>query len=69
MTNTSYIIDGTITDYDEQAGILTIQAPFTDYITLVHREVKKVKVQLIDGRSLSDKQRRTCYALIGAIAE
>lgn len=69
MTNTSYIIDGTITDYDEQAGVLTIQAPFTDYITLVHREVKKVKVQLIDGRTLSDKQRRTCYALIGAIAE
>ena len=69
MTSTSYIIDGTITDYDEQAGVLTIQAPFTDYITLVHREVKKVKVQLIDGRTLSDKQRRTCYALIGAIAE
>jgi len=69
MTQTTYIIDGTITDYDERQGVLTIKAPCADWLTLVRREIKRVKVQLIDGRKLSDKQRRACYALIGAIAE
>lgn len=67
MRNTTYIVDGTITDY--RNGVLTIKAPCDDWPMLLKREVKKVKVQLIDGRSLSDKQRRSCYALIGEIAD
>ena len=69
MTPTTYIIDGQVTGYDERSGVLTISAPFSDWITLTRREVKKVKVQLLDGRQLSDKQRRACYAMIGAIAD
>jgi len=69
MTDTTYIIDGDITGYDERNGVLTIKAPCDDWMTLTKREIKKVKVQLIDGRRLSDKQRKACYAMIGAIAE
>ena len=36
---------------------------------VIHRDVKEVYVDLIDSRPLSDKQRRMCYALIGAISE
>lgn len=67
MRTTTYIVDGTITDY--RNGVLTIKAPCDDWPMLCKREVKKVKVQLIDGRTLSDKQRRSCYALIGEIAD
>lgn len=69
MRDSTYIIDGTVTGYDERAGVLRIQAPCDDWELLCKREVKKVKVQLIDGRRISDKQRRACYAIIGAIAE
>ena len=36
---------------------------------LAHRKVKEVYVEPIDSRSLSDRQRRACYAFIGAIAD
>lgn len=67
MRDSTYIIDGTITDYLH--GALTIKAPCEDWELLCKRQISKVKVQLIDGRKLSDKQRRACYALIGAIAD
>lgn len=67
MRDSVYIIDGTITDY--RNGVLTIKAPCDDWELMCKREISKVKVQLMDGRTLSDKQRRSCYALIGAIAD
>ena len=36
---------------------------------VIHRQVKECYIDLIDSRSLSDKQRRMCYSLINAIAE
>lgn len=62
-------ITGTITGYDERRGVLLIEAPYQDYPTMLRREYKKVSVQLIDSRPLSDRQRRACYALLGDIAE
>lgn len=67
MRDSTYIIDGTVTDY--RNGVLTIKAPCEDWELICKREIGKVKVQLLDGRTLSDKQRRACYALIGAIAD
>lgn len=63
------IVEGRIVGYDERAGELLVRAPYDDYYTLAKREYRKVKIQLIDGRPLSDKQRKMCYALIGEIAE
>lgn len=62
------VVKGEITDIDER-GILTIKAAYDDWQTLTRREYKTCLVQLIDSRTLSDKQRRACYALLGEIAE
>lgn len=67
MRATTYIINGTVTDY--RNGVLTIKAPCDDWELICKREVKKVKVQLLDGRTLSHKQRNACYAMIGEIAD
>ena len=61
------IIKGRIVDIDEH-GILTIKAVYNDWPTLIKRQYENCNIQLIDGRPLSDKQRRTCYALIRDIA-
>lgn len=49
-------------------GVATIkvQVPLGQFL---HREIKEVYVEMIDSRPLSDKQRRMCYAMIGAIAD
>lgn len=49
-------------------GVATIKVhvPLGQFL---HRDVKEVYVEMIDSRPLSDKQRRMCYAMIGAIAD
>lgn len=69
MTPATIIIDGKVVDYDERTGVLTIKAPCSDWRTLVKRQVTSVKVQLLDNRQLSNKQRAFCYSLIGSIAD
>ena len=61
------MIKGKIVDLRED-GTAVIEAPI-DIGTLIHRKVKEVYIDPIDSRSLSDKQRRMCYALIKAIAD
>lgn len=61
------VIKGRIVDVDEH-GRMTIEAYYDDWPTLIRREYKNCNIQLIDGRPISDKQRRTCYALLKDIA-
>lgn len=58
---------GKIIDIDEN-GVVTIVAQ-SDVYLMTHREIKECYIDFIDGRKLSDKQRRMCYSLINAIAE
>ena len=58
---------GKIIDIDEN-GVVTIVAQ-SDLYLMTHREIKECYIDFIDGRKLSDKQRRMCYSLINAIAE
>lgn len=60
---------GKIVDYDERSGIATIKVKYDDIHTLVKRQYKECYVEMIDSRPLSDKQRRTCWMLIGAISD
>ena len=60
---------GRIVGYDEKRMELLIRAPYSDWPTLIKRNYKECMVQLIDSRPLSDAQRRTCYALLRAIAD
>lgn len=59
---------GRITAYDERRGIVTIEAPYTDFVTMARREYKDVEITMLDSRPLSDKQRKSCYAMIREIA-
>lgn len=62
------IVQGRIVDYDEKRGEAIIRAP-ADIYAMLKREYKTCQVQFVDSRPLSDKQRRTCYKLIGEIAD
>lgn len=62
------IVQGVITDVSD-TGIVTIKCHYDDWYTLVKRKYRKVNVQMVDSRPLSDKQRRACYALIREIGE
>lgn len=62
-------VRGRIVGYDEQRNELLIRAPYDDWYTMTKREYKECLVQPIDGRPLSDKQRKMCYALLREIAE
>lgn len=63
------IVRGRIVDVDERSGVVTIQCKYDDWYTLVKRGYRECNVQMIDSRPLSDKQRRSCYALIREIAD
>lgn len=63
------VVKGQIVGYDPKTQELTIKARYPDWPMLVKREYSTCNVQLIDGRPLSDKQRKTCYALIRAISD
>lgn len=62
------IVEGVITDVSD-TGIVTIQCQYDDWPTLVRRQYRKCRVQMIDSRPLSDKQRKACYALLAEIAD
>lgn len=59
---------GIIKNYDERRGVITIEAPYDNFARMCRREYKNVEVTFIDSRPLSDKQRRSCYAMIREIA-
>lgn len=62
-------VKGRIVGYDERRGELLIRAPYDDVFTLTKREFKTCLVQPIDGRPLSDKQRKMCYSLLREISD
>lgn len=62
-------VKGRVVGYDERSQELLIRAPYADWFTLTKRNFKECLVQPIDSRPLSDKQRKTCYALLRAISD
>lgn len=61
-------VKGRIVGYDERTGDVLIRARYEDHFTLCKREYKSCLVQMVDSRPLSDKQRKTCYALLREIS-
>ena len=59
---------GKITGYDERRGVVTIEAPYDDFAAMCRREYKEVEITMIDSRPLSEKQRKSCYAMLREIA-
>lgn len=62
-------IEGKIVNYDERRRVVLIEAPYDDFARMCRREYDKVIITLPDSRPLSDKQRRSCYAMIREIAD
>ena len=63
------VCKGRIVGYDEKRGELLIRAPYADWFTLTKRQYHQCLVQPIDSRTLSDQQRKMCYALLREISE
>lgn len=61
-------VNGRIVGYDERTQELLIRAPYDDVFTLCKREYKRCLVQPIDGRPLSDRQRKMVYSLLREIS-
>lgn len=62
-------VKGRIVEYDERSCEVVIRARYDDWATMTKREYSQCLVQMIDGRPLSDKQRKCCYALLREIAD
>lgn len=62
-------VKGRITGYDERRGVVLIEAPYEDFATMCRREYKEVEITMLDSRPLSDRQRKSCYAMLREIAE
>ena len=69
MKTPADVITGRIVDYDPSTGEMTIKANYSDWRIADKREYSKCRIQLIDGRPLSGKQRNICYKLLREIAE
>lgn len=63
------VVRGRIVGYDERRQELLIRAHYDDWATMTKREYAECLVQPIDGRPLSDRQRRMCYALLREISD
>lgn len=61
------MLKGKIVDVKEDGTVL-ISATIDTY-KLVHQKISECYIDFIDSRTLSDKQRKMCYALQNAIAE
>ena len=61
-------VRGKITNYDERRGVVQIEAPYEDFAAMCRREYKEVEITMLASRPLSDKQRKSCYAMLREIA-
>lgn len=69
MAETIDRVIGKITNYDERRGVVTIEAPYDNFVRMCRREYRNVEITMIDSRPLSAKQRKNCYAMIREISE
>lgn len=57
-----------IVGYDETTGEAIIRAP-ANFVKMAHQQQREVWCEYIDSRPLSDRQRRSCYAMIREISD
>ena len=68
MAETIDRVIGTIKDYDERRGVVTIEAPYENFARMCRRQYRNVEITMIDSRPLSDRQRKNVYAMIREIS-
>lgn len=57
-----------IVGYDETTGEAILRAP-ANFVKMAHQQQREVWCEYIDSRPLSDRQRRSCYAMIREISD
>ncbi len=62
------VAHGRIVGYDRERGELLIRAPYTDLITLTRRGYKECTVRLVDSRTITTRQRNSCYVMLKEIS-
>ncbi len=67
MKSSTDIVKGKIVDVRPDGTVL-IECHYDDWNTFIRRDYKECNVQMLDSRKLSDKQRKSCYALLRDIA-
>ena len=65
----SEFVDGKIVGYNEKTGTLSIIAKYPDAVTLLRRGYERCRIELLDDRSISPKQRNFIYKLFRAVSE
>jgi len=63
------VIKGRVVSYDPVTGNVIIKANYPDWQMFEKRKYHDCLIQMVDGRPISDKQRKACYKLIGLIAD
>ena len=61
-------VKGKITEYNPETGDMVIRASYPDWFTASKREYRDVRIELIDSRRISNRQRNACYAMIKEIS-
>lgn len=61
-------IDGDIIGFNKDKGEITIKVPKETISSLMNTDYRHCKLQLSNGKALSAKQRKFCYALLHDIA-
>ena len=61
-------VRGKIVDYNERRKVVIIEAPYDDFVRMCRREYKEVEITMLDSRPLSDRQRKSCSAMLREIA-
>jgi hypothetical protein len=68
MKNPVDVVKGRIVSYDPRTRVATIKAVYPDLKIFEKRRYAECEVRLLDGRTLSDKQRKAIYSLLREIS-
>jgi hypothetical protein len=63
------IVKGKVVDYDPVTSEVTIKARYPDWGLMVKREYESCEVRMLDGRQITNRQRKMVYALLREISD
>lgn len=63
----SLILNGKVSDYDIESGLLTITAEYDNVMDVARKQYRECEIRLDDGRTITAVQRRKARALVADI--
>lgn len=68
MRDACEVIRGTVVEYNPATQMMTVKARYPDWKMFARRQYRDCEIRLIDGRPLSNRQRKSVYALLQEIS-